>query len=204
MNTNVHKAWSYAILVAFITIAVLCAVTLIATLPGWGEKKPEWVAALGTIAAFSGTIWIATSERRRRRSESIDIAILAGAQIFDRVNVANERMISIQAALGTGILDEASRLSASRKLDSLEIWTSEELLPLTCLPNHIAARLQRVIARRTRMLKWLETLSKPLSSERRDRLIGLLRTDTQKCLKDTQASKAELMKILGPIFSTDE
>jgi len=85
-----EQTWTRACLAVIISIAVLCILILLGRLPGWDQKTPEWVAALGTIAAFAGTIAIATTEARRRRHNEMALARLRAVGMLFRVRRANK------------------------------------------------------------------------------------------------------------------
>lgn len=81
MDDSGKRGWVLATLLIFIMVGILAIIHLTVTLPQWGEKKVEWIGALGTVAAFAGTIFIATSESRRRRQDEINVAVLVCLEI---------------------------------------------------------------------------------------------------------------------------
>lgn len=201
MDAHVRKVWTYGVLGVFIAVGIACVIMILAKLPYWGDKKPEWIGALGTIAAFTGTIWIATSDRRRRDSEAVDIATLAVAHIHSRVDKANRIALRVRTIVGPeGDVDEGAIRRAYRRLKEIEVWTREELLPLTCLPNHVAPRLQRVLVRRVRMMHWLENLEKGLTPEDSIEHLRMLRNDIRKNVDDLAISRREFNRLLGAIY----
>jgi len=202
MGKSDRAIWTYAGVAVFVIIGVACTVMIIAQLPMWGEKKAEWVGALGAVAAFAGTIWVATSQRRGDDTKALNLATIAAAGLWDRVE---------DALISTGKVDfflnhETTRIGAAAQslsrehLEAQRMWTADELLPLACLPDHVASRLQRVVSRRERMLACLRALEKERSDARRKEREGDLRDDAGMNLRDLKASSDEMFRLLGPIF----
>jgi hypothetical protein len=193
MDTRVTGAWHYVVLAAFGTIATLCAILIVAQLPAWGDKRPEWIAAIGAIAAFAGTIWIATSERRRRFREERDLATLAAANVYDRVGEAYSAISKIAKDLDKPAQDRHAMLSL---LDGLKLWEQAEILPLVRLPDHIGTRLQRVCVRRGRIRRSLA------SANRVESLAGC-RRDLAKCEDDLKRSLAAFDRLLSEVYQDE-
>lgn len=102
-----------------------------------------WMGAFGTIAAFIGTIWIATGERRVRERKEHDLAMITAASLMFRIiyvrRAINELELALEQRLENSVrVDYGAHYT---KIEELDIWTNEELIPLVTLPNHAAAKL---------------------------------------------------------------
>jgi hypothetical protein len=202
MDTRVAGAWHYAVLASFGTIAMLCAVLIVAQLPAWGDKRPEWIAAIGAIAAFAGTIWIATSERRRRYREERDLATLAAANIYDRVGEAYSAISRIAKDFDhANNQSPPDRHAMLIRLDGLKLWEQAEILPLVRLPDHIGTRLQRVCVRRDRMRRSLAGANRGTAPV--DQCLADCRHDLTKCADDLSRSLVAFDHLLSEVYQDE-
>jgi hypothetical protein len=111
-----------------------------------------WVAAIGTTGTLLGTLWIATSENRRRRNEASAIARLTAAamyfqQIHNEGNAASA-LQSLQCANNPQQLEimdmsvlQAFVSNSIQLLKKIVQWSPAELLRLAPLPHDCAAQL---------------------------------------------------------------
>lgn len=139
-----EQTWTRACLAVFVSIGVLCILILLDRLPGWDQKTPEWVAALGTIAAFAGTITIATTEARRRHHNEMALARLRAVGMLFRVRRASKAISNLRSDLHAAMFfseDSRSILTLSDHLAGLQLWELDEIEALIPLPRNIAARL---------------------------------------------------------------
>lgn len=157
-----HRAWTYAAVGVFSAIGITCVTLLIAKLPYWDEKSPEWIGALGTIAAFAGTIWIATAETRRRNREEMTKAKLQAAALAFRVHhvvlVSKEIVSKIDQFYD---LNDAAKCLGfctfvKDKLESLQLWNVDEIAVLAPLPNNTAERLAQALDEIYRLIKLMD------------------------------------------------
>lgn len=143
MSERYKQVFGYAVLVTFVTLGCLAAVQIIAGLPCWADKKVEWVGALGTIAAFAGTIFIATSESRARHRDAIDVAVLVCLEIsFDHTWLLNE----LPKFISKLKMEETPGGSQYWKRMADEIaercqWPDEKLAKLICVGGKTAERM---------------------------------------------------------------
>lgn len=141
------RVWTYASVGVFSTIGIVCATMVIARLPYWGDKSPEWVGALGTIAAFAGTIWIATAETRRRHRDEMTRARLQAAALAFRIRhvilETNELTSKIDKFYDVNDTDKCLSYCAHVKetMEAMNLWTIDEVAILAPLPDNTAARL---------------------------------------------------------------
>jgi hypothetical protein len=106
-----------------------------------------WTGAIGTIAALIGTIFIATSERRKRDRVENNLAILAVMRSRKKVLFAQ---VTCQ-----GICKSCEDAIKDRELPPFGFWADElrhvvsripeELLPLVAFPGHVAYELSFAI-----------------------------------------------------------
>lgn len=146
MRDLAGEMWTYVVLVTFGAIGALCFILTIANLPLWEAKKPEWIGALGTIAAFLGTIWIATNETRRRRRETGDLAVLVC------IGMSNDLQWLIDQLAITDELDRdypvgniQSWKGAADAISNRCHWSDEQITKLVCVGGKTAERI--VLAR---------------------------------------------------------
>lgn len=105
----------------------------------WGT----WVGSIGTVATLFGTIWLATSEQRRRVNAERSLALVTVAGLSFRISIVKLHL----DAVGQRLLSD---MTAGRPTDyayvsslfsQLPIWKPEELVPVVGIRHHLAARL---------------------------------------------------------------
>lgn len=110
-------------------------------LPG---DKGTWSGALGTVGTLIGTIWLATSESRRRNREEMTRAQLHAAGILlDIAYVRGELKLIVDEMAGFALVDPVANriLSFAPRLLIIDIWKAETFIPLVPLPNKAAGCL---------------------------------------------------------------
>lgn len=144
------QEWAYTFLVAAICLLALIGVLLFAwhfedvtpwqrmTAAEWGV----WVGSIGTIGALVGTIWLATSETRRRVRQEREAARLLSTSIKVRIaftigslaGVADllERMIKAKT------FDRKTLQICHTQLEQVEDITVADTIPLIALNDHTA------------------------------------------------------------------
>ena len=113
----------------------------------WPEMKSQdaaaWLAAVGTLLAFAGTIWIATSERRRQTQESETAGLVIAIALAERVIFAASNMLATSNSLKRmgEINDVATINQCIFGLNSIHLWSPEEIFGLTKVHSHFALQL---------------------------------------------------------------
>lgn len=103
-----------------------------------------WVGAVGTIGTLIGTIWLATSENRRRRDHALSAARIVIAKMqFPMIQTAlaairiSNTLEEYQARIPTvqGLIQRMPQKwkSLGDELSALEYWSSDELVALLAL-----------------------------------------------------------------------
>ena len=144
MDKNSERLVVYVAVSTFALIGAACFILVIARLPNLETKMPEWIAALGTVSAFAGTILLATSESRRRRRDELNLARLHAAGILQRLVFANQTIKELIRKLErSASIDEfpAQLLGHSDELKKIVVWRVSDAEPLIPLPNNLAAML---------------------------------------------------------------
>ncbi|MDY0964093.1 hypothetical protein [Massilia sp. CFBP9026] len=140
--------WYKVIGLIIVTIVGGCgigaALHLFVTLPV-GAKGPEWLAASGTVATLSVTIWLATTESRRRRKNESLLAQLHGAAILNQVERAHQAVSTLMTGItfqSVGVTVDSNFFAGHvENFESLELWQMSDLIPLVALPHETAAKL---------------------------------------------------------------
>jgi hypothetical protein len=159
MQSRDNEIWTYAAVTVFTVIGIACVTMIIAQLPSWEDKKPEWIGAIGTIAAFAGTIWIATSESRRRRREELLRARLQAVAMAHRVSNIVLRMDELTRKLHKffDVTKAETALSyckyLEKTLSETPLWTVDEAAILVPLPNNTAGRLAKALDSINRVIR---------------------------------------------------
>jgi len=167
---------------------------------------PEWVGAIGAIGAFGGTIVIASTESWRRRRAENDLAIIAGAEIIDRLR---EYLVTVDI-LSSIFLPEIEPMSRELldgykgKLLEEQMWGRDEIMPLVVLPDEVAPRLQRVAARHRRLIKNMELLKYATWPANVSRLYALVHADLQKSRDDLIRCRNEIEHTLRGMYKVDD
>lgn len=136
-------AWynRYAILALFVVVGFvgydrICWQGLTAS--DWGT----WTGAIFAGLAFAGTIWISTTETRRRHSEEKAKAMIAAPAVLMKIlDVGPKIEVSIKA-LTTGPVDLARAfIFCQDQLNQVDLWSAEDLIPFASLPGRCATKL---------------------------------------------------------------
>lgn len=125
-----------------------CKTTEIACHMGAAEWA-YWVAAIGTVGTLIGTIWIATSESRRRKKESLNAAQIAAAQMqypllqnAKQLTKIIEQLIDFQTRLlgQEAIAQQMPRncKNLGERLLALHTWSSQDLISLLPLDKEVS------------------------------------------------------------------
>jgi hypothetical protein len=113
----------------------------------WGT----WTGAIFTGLALGGTIWLATTETRRRKRAEYLNAVVVAAGLAPRIErITNDLRVFIAhlqfTNLQTGTHDIPSRMAGSlRQMEPLSV-SLEEIVALTALGDNCASRLANAIA----------------------------------------------------------
>lgn len=113
------------------------------TAADWGT----WVGSVGTVGALIGTVWLATSERRKRLRDERAMEIVTCMSLLIRELKA---MISIRTVLeelenDVPAISGVTMLQCSDILEQTELWTPQEVAPLIRVPNDAAAMLVHAV-----------------------------------------------------------
>jgi len=205
MNYNSEKIWTYAVISIFSTIGLLCIIILLTKLPAWRGKEAEWIGALGSIAAFCGTIWIATSERRRRQRSERDHATIAAAALLDRVRQYEGLVTGVSNHLAQADrFDRETLQSLLGWLEKAELWDKDEIIPLTTLPHSVAPRLQRVANRHHRVMRGIKELQFATRETFLTHRYSTVRADLKKSMSDMERCDIEFGKLLRDLYVRDD
>lgn len=204
--TPTHRwfLWAAAFLAGASGLGYL-AVTFIPCLPDWNTKTPEWVGAIGAIAAFAGTIVIASTESWRRRRANIDLATVASAEILDRTTAYTATIEILKRELPEqASMDRETLQTYKGLLEKHVLWERDEIMPLTALPGKVAPRMQRIAARHGRLISNLELLkyaSRPVTV---NRLTEVVNADLKKTYADLLRCQKEMQHLLRALYSDDD
>jgi hypothetical protein len=134
------------------TYCVIAAVAIFSLLAyecvDWAGLQPAdwaaWAQAIGTVAAIGATIWLATRDDRRRRSNAHDLAVLTAASMTFRLSgaLAQVRHISEYVdAAHKAVADPENLLIYANYIKSVHVCTDNEQVQLIPLPSRCAYRL---------------------------------------------------------------
>jgi len=105
----------------------------------WGT----WAGAIGTVATLAVTIWLATSEQRRRHRAEKDLALITITGLTFRIEIVkgmlNTVMVMMNSDVARSIASDYAKIHFL--IAQSPIWTPEELVPLVGIPEHLAPRL---------------------------------------------------------------
>lgn len=108
------------------------------------RQFPAWLAAIGSIGAFAGTIFIASSQERFRRHEKMLAAKIGATGMVLRAARMHSQTLHAAEWFGTfsredGDLDRF--VSFKNFLSDIPVWKQEELVLLAPLPKACALKL---------------------------------------------------------------
>jgi hypothetical protein len=206
MRRNIRRSIRIAFWLSTPLTILITAIEYMPRLPSWTSKMPEWVGAIGAIAAFAGTIVIASNEAWRRHRAEKSMALLAGAAILDRVREYLST-IDILCSVFQPDTEGMSRetLDGYRgKLLEEQMWEREEIMPLVVLPDEVAPRLQRVAARHYRLMKNIEHLKFVTWPSSVTRIHGMVCRDLLKTRDDLIRCTEEIEYLLRGLYKDDD
>lgn len=108
-----------------------------------------WIGAIGTLLAFAGTIWIATSQRRDRARREHARAIIKAPEakiialhLRARIDKAGVRLKShhdayvVNGEMDHDLLDQCARL-----IEQIELWSGDDLSTFAEVSSDLAIEL---------------------------------------------------------------
>lgn len=144
-------SWAYATLVAGVALLALIGVLLFAwhieDATPWAKMEAAdwgvWVGAVGTVATLAVTVWIATSEQRKRLRAEKDLALVTITGLIFRIEIVKGMLNTIAVMLQADIRRNfaSDYVTMHALLVQCPIWRPEELVPLVGIPEHLAPRL---------------------------------------------------------------
>ncbi len=152
-----------------------------------------WAGALGAFLAFVGTIWVATSETRRRHRAELITAQLVAASMVLRLAHAGGVVAEVCRGLAEQeLIDQGldAFLKHADNLESIDRWSKDDLLPLIAIPM-IAVQLAEAGDQVDSAIKILRKMpTKPKYAFGPERMafalnIRVLLSKTHKTLDDT-------------------
>lgn len=159
MDNQNDSIWARVPVVVIAVIGLACTIMIIVRLPLWGEKQAEWLGALGTIAAFFGTLWVAATESRRRRREELMRARLQAVAMKARVSYANLLIRSLknhaETSFSADTVEEALNFCSfiKEEVGALDLWTIEDAALVIPLNNNMAGLLARELGEIQRLVR---------------------------------------------------
>jgi len=102
------------------------------------------------------------------------------------------------------VMDRETLQAYKGLLEKDPLWTREEIMPMTVLSNHVAPRLQRIVARHQRLIQSLEFLKYATLPGTVTRLRETVYTDLQKTDADLVQCREEMQHLLRGLYSDDD
>ena len=168
--------WGLAFLTFAVGLLALIGVLLftwsIESATPWAVMGPDdwgvWVGSIGMVGALFGTIFLATTETRRRHQEKLVLAHLHAAAMIARIQLAhNSVFVLVRTLADREDVDEIGPSFYQERLDSLrslKLWTVSDLVHLVPLPHNTATKLAQAVDQ----LHAIERLLKTAQAERFD------------------------------------
>jgi len=130
-----------------------------------------WFGAIGTVGAWIGTIWIATSERRDRSRREIDAAIVISAAVIMKIVEIEVILMHIGMRFQSLSKSEGpSLIYWAKKLDQIPKINFDEIAALTVLPGGVATKLATANAE----IDWCKRHTNIVSTD----VAGIIEDDT--------------------------
>lgn len=115
-----------------------------------------WVAAIGTVGALAGTIWIATRAEAMRRKNALSLATLTAIGLA--VDISAKTTIlknAIQLFKGDQCPNLTLREKIAKRLDVAGGWDMNEFIPLMIIDGRPAEHLASAQALLSKIPIWL-------------------------------------------------
>lgn len=128
-------------------LGMLAALHIVLELPVWTlSKAAEWTAAIGTVGTLAASLWLATTETRRRRKDAIERAHIVASALAPRLSLFRRDISGAAGCLVFTNLDVGHRATPRQEAAAFlqSHWkdvTTEELLVLTALDGGLANKL---------------------------------------------------------------
>ena len=106
-----------------------------------------WVAAIGTMGTLIGTVWLASSEARKRRKEKMALAVIQAAHCQYKIQASLKSFEHIVKLLGPSdktLIPINNRMSAIETIDSIPLIDNQELIALVPLEGNCAIKIASV------------------------------------------------------------
>lgn len=108
----------------------------------WGT----WIGSIGTVCALAGTIWIATTESRRRLAQENAKGLLVASALAPRLELLANEIASFETRMDfTDVSTNGYKIPSEEAKYFLTIEftpaTTEELIALESMPNNCAKKL---------------------------------------------------------------
>ncbi|PMQ15846.1 hypothetical protein [Janthinobacterium sp. AD80] len=166
-----------------------------------------WIGAIGTIGTLIGTIWLATSENRRRREHALSTARIVIAKMqFPMIQTAlaalriSNTLEEYQARIPTeqGLIQRMPQKwkNLGDELSAQEYWSADELVALLALDR---SKAQFIAEFQSQILFVSKQLTGISSSER---TVPQIMSDVQRAIKILRGAATSLSKI-GEHLSSD-
>lgn len=147
-----RRTYIFLSLIAFVAFVTFVGYALARLIPwcavGTGTCRlgvtewAYWVAAIGSVGAWIGTIWIATSERRERVDRELSLALfVSGGVVLKLIEISNMAKDVGAFLAGETPFSAANLVFWADRLKKIPSFEHTELAALTILPNHVATKL---------------------------------------------------------------
>lgn len=195
----------YAVMV-LTAVAGLFAYEMISWSKLTASDWATWFAAIGTIATFTGTIWLATRETANRRRDELQVAQLHAAAITFRLIRARNQIDFVNVKLQNvsylpGLWDEYHDVVLST-LEEINLPQIAELIPMTALPGGAAAKLAAARGQIEHAIEFIAMLDKGVAhaddadptnfSVELETLLSRARVLISAAIKEAQAARKAL------------
>ncbi|NVE01248.1 hypothetical protein [Massilia sp. BJB1822] len=133
------------------------------TPPKSSADLAAWAGAIGTIAAFVGTVVLATRQSREKQRTERNLAALVAAGVLPGISEAIHTLQWVEAELSTPPIGHAPSLylNYSSRLKLLCPWDAQLIQPLAILANDVGYHLEfarsRIVFAQTITEQWAST-----------------------------------------------
>jgi hypothetical protein len=149
-----------------VLFAAIAAINRLFETAGWkplaAADWAAWFGAIGTFLAFGGTIWIATSETRRRERGELQIAQFhAAAAVLPLIRARNTLIYLYDTLENVAVYPETweeKKLRVRDMLVGITLPTLAELSLMVALPDSAAAKMAAARGQIDHAIDFLEKL----------------------------------------------
>lgn len=142
MGKDLYRSIGLVLVTIIAALGAAAAIHVLVTLPFPDNKGAEWVGAIGTVATLVGTLWLATTETRRRLRQERLAAFVHATSISIRLTYAEASLNAVAELLNrgleNGLFSTELLQNCHNQLVLIKEVKAEDVVPLAAMKEEVA------------------------------------------------------------------